>query len=184
MDSDFMRFFQNSFAQSGLDTLCFDFGYRVLGRKAPAPKRQLQEEFRAVVNHFTAGFEGPLFLAGKSMGGRITSSIAGEFPQVDGLIFLGFPLHAPGRPGVERAVHLLELPLPMFFVSGERDALARTDLLQQTVKRLGKKATLLLLPRADHSLRVSRSRPEETWTSVSASAVAWMRRIANQKGTG
>jgi predicted alpha/beta-hydrolase family hydrolase len=73
---------------------------------------------------------------------------------VRGLAFLGFPLHPAGKPGIERAEHLSRVEVPMLFVSGERDALAELDLLRPVVAALGERATLHLVARADHSLKV------------------------------
>jgi predicted alpha/beta-hydrolase family hydrolase len=76
-------------------------------------------------------------------------------PQVRGLAFLGFPLHPAGKPGVERAEHLKRVQIPMLFVSGDRDALAELDLLEQAVATLGQRATLHLVSHADHSFKVA-----------------------------
>ena len=75
-------------------------------------------------------------------------------PGVQGLVFFGFPLHPAGKPSDERAAHLSEVGVPMLFLQGSRDALADTGLLQGVVKRLGKRATLKLIPDADHSFHV------------------------------
>ena len=79
---------------------------------------------------------------------------ASALPGVRGLVFLGFPLHAPGRPSDDRAKHLFEVSVPMLFLQGTRDDFARLDLLQALVKRLGKRATLRLFEDADHSFHV------------------------------
>lgn len=76
-------------------------------------------------------------------------------PGVEGLAFLGFPLHPAGRPGIERAGHLARIEVPMLFVSGDRDALAELDLLRPVVAGLGGRATLHLVSHADHSFRVA-----------------------------
>jgi predicted alpha/beta-hydrolase family hydrolase len=73
---------------------------------------------------------------------------------VRGIAFLGFPLHAAGRPSDERAKHLFELRIPMLFLQGSRDQLAELTLLQPLVKRLGTRATLEIFPDADHSFHV------------------------------
>ena len=76
-------------------------------------------------------------------------------PGVRGLIFLGFPLHPAGKPGIERAEHLAHIQIPMLFVSGEKDALAELDLLKPVVQGLGDLATLHLVGGADHSFKVA-----------------------------
>jgi predicted alpha/beta-hydrolase family hydrolase len=75
-------------------------------------------------------------------------------PGVRGLVFLGFPLHAPGKPGTSRAEHLTSVDVPMLFLQGTRDEFAQLDLLQQVVKGLGDRATLHLVEEGDHSFKV------------------------------
>jgi predicted alpha/beta-hydrolase family hydrolase len=98
----------------------------------------------------------PLIAGGKSFGGRMTSQAQAQkpLPGVRGLVFLGFPLHAPGRPGTQRAEHLTSVDVPMLFLQGTRDEFAQLDLLQQVVKGLGDRATLHLIEEGDHSFKV------------------------------
>jgi hypothetical protein len=98
----------------------------------------------------------PLFVGGKSFGGRMTSQAQAEaaLPGVRGLVFLGFPLHPAGRPSAERAEHLAEVHVPMLFLQGTRDALAELSLLRPVISRLGDRATLELFEDADHSFHV------------------------------
>jgi predicted alpha/beta-hydrolase family hydrolase len=97
-----------------------------------------------------------LFAGGKSFGGRMTSQAqaASLLPGVRGLVFLGFPLHPPGKPGDERAQHLFEVAIPMLFLQGTRDDFAHLPLLEGLCQRLGARATLKLFPEADHSFHV------------------------------
>jgi hypothetical protein len=98
----------------------------------------------------------PLFAGGKSFGGRMTSQAqaADSLPGVRGLVFLGFPLHPPGRPGTSRADHLDEVKIPMLFLQGTRDEFAGLDLLRPVVQGLGERATLHLIDDGDHSFKV------------------------------
>jgi predicted alpha/beta-hydrolase family hydrolase len=98
----------------------------------------------------------PLFAGGKSFGGRMTSTAAAEsrLERVRGLVFLGFPLHAPGRPGTERAAHLAQVAVPMLFLQGTRDPLAGLDLMRPVCDHLGARATLHVVEGADHSFGV------------------------------
>src|SRR5690606_8532469 len=88
----------------------------------------------------------------KSFGGRMTSQLlsTGAPAFVQGVIFFGFPLHPPGKPGVERAEHLRNVTVPMLFLQGTRDELAQIDLITQTCSQLPR-ATLVTVPDADHS---------------------------------
>jgi predicted alpha/beta-hydrolase family hydrolase len=93
---------------------------------------------------------------GKSFGGRMTSTAQAEAPLsgVRGLVFLGFPLHPPGRPDDQRAEHLAAVRIPMLFLQGDRDEFADLKLLRPVVKRLGKRATLHFVEGGDHSFHV------------------------------
>src|SRR5574341_239321 len=97
----------------------------------------------------------PLLAGGKSFGGRMTSTAQAEapLPGVVGLVFLGFPLHAPKQPSDKRAVHLGDVKIPMLFLQGTRDDLADLTLMKPLCKRLGPRATLHLVEGADHSFR-------------------------------
>src|SRR5256885_10674412 len=98
----------------------------------------------------------PLVAGGKSFGGRMTSTAQAEapLPGVRGLVFFGFPLHPPGRPGDSRAEHLARVQIPMLFLQGDRDEFADLKLLRPMVKQLGERATLHLLEGGDHSVHV------------------------------
>ncbi|HEV8399183.1 MAG TPA: alpha/beta family hydrolase [Gemmatimonadales bacterium] len=98
----------------------------------------------------------PVFAGGKSFGGRMTSQAQAHepLPGVQGLVFLGFPLHPPGRPGTNRAEHLSDVQVSMLFLQGTRDEFAGLDLLRPIVKKLGKRATLHIVESGDHSFKV------------------------------
>jgi uncharacterized protein len=101
----------------------------------------------------------PLLAGGKSMGGRMTSQAAaqGLLPEVRGLVFFGFPLHPPGRPGTKRADHLVKVGRPMLFLTGTRDTFADLKLLRSVCGKSNLKATLSLIETADHSFHVLKS---------------------------
>lgn len=98
----------------------------------------------------------PLVAGGKSFGGRMTSTAQSEEPLrgVAGLAFLGFPLHAPGKPSLTRAEHLSRVQVPMLFLQGTRDEFAKLDLITEVTTGLGPRATLVLLEGADHSFKI------------------------------
>ena len=143
--------------QRGVATLRYQFPFMEQGSRRPDPPRLAHAAVRAAVD--AAGRLAPdlaLVAGGKSFGGRMTSQTqaASPLPGVRGLVFLGFPLHPAGRPSSERAEHLLEVAVPMLFLQGTRDSLAHLPLLQALCARLGKRATLKLIPDADHSFHV------------------------------
>lgn len=112
---------------------------------------------RAAVAEAAAAAPGlPLIAGGKSFGGRMTSQAQaqGALPGVRGLVFLGFPLHPPGKPGTSRADHLQDVRIPMLFLQGTRDEFAQRDLLEQVVRANSDRATLHLVEDGDHSFKV------------------------------
>ena len=108
------------------------------------------------VTHDTPGHAPVVGMVGAGQLARMTSQAQAEAPMpgVRGLVFLGFPLHAAGKPSDERAAHLERVALPMLFLQGTRDALADLGELQPLAKSLGKRATLTLFQDADHSFHV------------------------------
>jgi len=141
----------------GIATLRYQFPYMEQGARRPDPPKLAHATVRAAVA--AAAKLAPalaLVAVGKSFGGRMTSQAqaASPLPGVRGLAFLGFPLHPAGRPSDERAEHLFAVEVPMLFLQGSRDKLADLGLLQRLMERLGERASLRLLPDADHSFRV------------------------------
>ncbi|MDJ0786266.1 MAG: alpha/beta hydrolase [Myxococcota bacterium] len=157
MQHAFMEAAATELAAHGIATLRFQFPYMEAGSRRPDHRRKLVATIRAAVAKGAELAEGlPLFAGGKSMGGRMTSLAASEAPLegVRGIVFLGFPLHPAGKPGVERAEHLFESALPLLFLQGTRDKLADLALLEPICVRLGGRATLHVVDGADHSFHV------------------------------
>jgi hypothetical protein len=145
-------------ASRGIATLRYQFPYMEKGSRRPDPPRIAHAAVRtAAAKALELAPDLPLFAGGRSFGGRMTSQAQAIEPltQVRGLAFLGFPLHPAGKPGMERAEHLKQVHIPMLFVSGDRDALAETDLLRGFIAELGDRATLHLVDHADHTFRVA-----------------------------
>ena len=140
------------------------------GSKRPDPPTLAQATVRAAVAAAARLMPRlPLCAGGKSFGGRMTSQAQAEspLPGVRGLVFLGFPLHAAGRPSDERGRHLFDVETPMLFLQGGRDPLADLGLLRPLVERLGARATLKVMADADHSFHV-RKQTGRTDAEVSA----------------
>src|SRR5690348_3610531 len=145
-------------AARGIATLRYQFPYMEKGSRRPDPPRIAHAAVRAAVaKALELAPDLPMFAGGRSFGGRMTSQAQSIEPlsQVRGFAFLGFPLHPPGNPGIERAEHLKQVRLPMLFVSGDRDPLAELDLLKNIVGELGDRATLHLVNHADHTFKVA-----------------------------
>ena len=157
IDSPFMKYFHEALPQRGLLSVQFNFEYIEKGKKIPDPQPKMQALYRQIVEE-VAETERPrkIFIGGKSMGGRVASYIAGDTPQVSGLIFLGYPLHPPGKQDQMRDAHLYDIKLPMLFLSGTRDTFAERPLLEKVVNRIGDRARLIWTEGGDHSLKVGR----------------------------
>ena len=157
MAHPFMAAIANGLAERGIATLRYQFPYMEQRSKRPDSPKVAQATVRAAV--IAASKLAPdlmLVAGGKSFGGRMTSQAqaASPLPKVRGLAFLGFPLHPAGRPSDERGQHLFQVKIPMLFLQGTCDALADVVLLEALVQQLGSRATLKLLPDADHSFHV------------------------------
>jgi predicted alpha/beta-hydrolase family hydrolase len=169
-------------AAAGVATLRYQFPYMEKRTKRPDPEGVLTETVRAaVIAARKAAGDLPLFAGGKSMGGRMTSLAAAKAPLdgVRGLIFFGFPLHAAGKPGIERGAHLVETNVPMLFVQGSRDALAELKLLRPLCQRAGKRAELFVVQGGDHSFHMMKSAKrsdEEVLEEVVKHAAEWIKR--------
>jgi predicted alpha/beta-hydrolase family hydrolase len=159
--SGFMRLFATGLAERGVDVVTFDFLYTEQGRKIPDPAPRLEGCFRAVIDAVLKHKKlkgNRLVIGGKSMGGRIASQVAAQNgEQIDGLVFLGYPLHPPGRPDKLRSEHLPKIKAPMLFVQGSRDALGTRDEIAATIKKLKLPAKLYAVEGGDHSLKVPKS---------------------------
>lgn len=154
MHHPFMGDIAENLAQRNVATLRYQFPYMQRGRRSPDSRKTLLASARTAVAHaHTLLPDLPLFLGGKSMGGRMASLAMSEQADalVRGLVFLGFPLHNAGKRGNERADHLLEISLPMLFLQGTRDKLADLAYLQPVCERLGARATLHIVEDGDHS---------------------------------
>jgi uncharacterized protein len=141
----------------GIATLRYEFPYMERRSRRPDPPALCHATVRAATAEAARLVPDlPLFAGGKSFGGRMTSQTqaAAALAGVRGLVFLGFPLHPPGKPSDERAEHLFEVQIPMLFLQGSRDEFANLDLLEPLIDRLGKRATLKLFVDADHSFHV------------------------------
>lgn len=156
MRHPFMEELTTALAAVGIATLRYQFPYMEAGRRFPdRPPRLIATVQAAVAQAQELAPDLPLVAGGKSMGGRMTSeaAAAGDLPAL-GLIFFGFPLHPPKKPGIERAAHLDSVAVPMLFLQGTRDALADLDLLTPVCHRLGDRATLHQVVAADHGFAV------------------------------
>jgi len=183
MEHAFMTATAQELADLGVATLRFQFPYMERGSKRTDPPALCHATIRAAVDTATRRLPNiPLFAGGRSFGGRMSSQAQAEaaLPNVRGLVFLGFPLHPAGRPETTRAVHLVKVTIPMLFVQGTRDELAKLSLLEPLVEQLAPRTTLHRLQDADHSFHVpaktGRKDPEVRKEAL-ISVNEWMKRV-------
>jgi predicted alpha/beta-hydrolase family hydrolase len=183
MRHPFMEAVANGFFDRGIATLRYQFPYMERGAKRPDAPALAQATVRAAVASAARLVpELVLVAGGKSFGGRMTSQAqaTSPLPNVRGLVFLGFPLHAAGKPSDERAKHLFQIQVPMLFFQGTRDALADLSLMQPLVERLGGLASMEIIQDADHSFHV-RASSGHTDASVMAEMLdaveVWINRL-------
>jgi predicted alpha/beta-hydrolase family hydrolase len=156
MHHKFMQQISDKLGQAGIGTLRFNFLYMEKGGGRPDLPHVAYSVLRAAVESAAAhAGKLPLIGAGKSFGGRMFSQLMStdNAADISAVVFFGFPLHAPGRPGKERAEHLSKVKVPMLFLQGTRDTLADLDLIKEVSKGL-RKATLFVLEGGDHSFKV------------------------------
>jgi predicted alpha/beta-hydrolase family hydrolase len=162
----FLVALQETLAAAGWTAVTFDFPYRAAGRKLPDPRPVLEAAWRAALRHVAERFGArDVGIGGRSMGGRMAAHVAADGAAVQGLVFLGFPLHPAGKPDVARAEPLGRITAPMLFVQGTRDALADRALLRGVLDGMPR-ATLVEIPEADHGFRV----PKRLGTEASVRA--------------
>lgn len=155
MNHLFMESVSQNLAVHGIATLRFNFPYMESGKRSPDPKSLLTAAIRAALAHARGLTSSPLLLGGKSLGGRMASWVVAEDAvEVQGLVFFGFPLHAPGKVSTDRADHLKAIQVPMLFLQGTRDTLADLDAIKSICKALGNRATLEIIEGGDHSFKV------------------------------
>ncbi len=179
MDSPFMAAIAAGLAAAGWRVVRFEFAYmarmRETGRRqGPDRMPVLQEAFRDQVRQERGESpQRPLFIGGKSMGGRVASLLADELAASDGVrgcLCLGYPFHPPGKPLQLRTEHLAALRTPTLILQGERDSFGRREEVEAYT--LSPAVQLGWIPSGDHSFKPTRSSglsEAENW----ATAVAW-----------
>lgn len=170
-------------AARGLSTATFDFPYITAGRKVPDRAPILEDAWRAAIEAARGAFAGlPLFIGGKSMGGRIASHVAAEggLGAPGGLVFLGYPLHPPGNPERRRDAHLPRIAEPMLFVQGSRDPFGTADEIRSLLPAL-QRATLHEINEGDHSFKVPKRAgdQEAVLASLFDTVAGWARTVAS-----
>lgn len=189
MNHPFMLRASEALEARGIATHRYEFPYIQAKKSRPDPPAVAEEAVRKAVAEAAQRHPGlPILAGGKSFGGRMTSQAQGSqpMPGVRGLVFFGFPLHPPGKPGTSRAEHLMSVDVPMLFLQGTRDEFATPELLRGVVERLGQRATLHLIEEGDHSFKVPKrtGKTEGDVMEELANAVQnWVARVASPAAT-
>jgi predicted alpha/beta-hydrolase family hydrolase len=180
MDSDFMDFFADALASRHRAVARFNFPYMEAGRKSPGAQSASEDAFAEVIEHLrTEMSPEAVILGGKSYGGRIASHVAARGTPCDGLVFLGYPLHAPGRGDQIRDAHLRDIACPMLFVEGTRDPFCPLETLEKVRRKIKTRTDLVVVEGGDHSLKVRASSGRSTrdaWTEAIAGISEWLDR--------
>ena len=179
MYSPFIAYFHKGLAEKGYLTVKFNFPYMEARRKIPDKKEVLEASYRQVVDEVKASRYRPrrIFVGGKSMGGRIASQVVASGLDVDGLFFLGYPLHRPGQPEMLRDEHLYRIERPMLFLSGTEDQFAKRELLEGVVSKLGARAEIHWIERGDHSFNTHEGKDAlfKTYEEALETIDTWLR---------
>jgi predicted alpha/beta-hydrolase family hydrolase len=180
--SAFMRMAAGGLAARGFDVMTFNFLYKEQGRGMPDPKARLEACYQAIIKTALTHRKlkkNRLVIGGKSMGGRIASQVAALEPdRIAGLVFLGYPLHPPGRPEKMRDEHLQDVHAPMLFVQGARDAFGSADEIRAVIKSRRLHAELYAIEGGDHSFKVPKSLgvPQESiYEAIMDEVARWIR---------
>jgi predicted alpha/beta-hydrolase family hydrolase len=179
MYSSFITFFHRGLAEKGYLTVKFNFPYMEARRKVPDKREILEANYRQVIEEVKASTYRPrrIFVGGKSMGGRIASQVVASGVDVEGLFFLGYPLHRPGRPDMLRDEHLYRIERPMLFLSGTMDQFAKKELLDGVVSKLCERAEMHWIEGGDHSFNTRQGEDAlaKTYDEVLEMLDTWLR---------
>ncbi len=158
IDHDFIKTFQNILFKKNIASFTFNFVYKEKGKKLPSSKKAVDSEYKAVWKYIKTNFadQYPLFAGGKSMGGRVSTRIADDLTGVKGLIFLGFPIHTPGKPDKVVGDYIQNIEIPMLFLQGSKDPMSTKDVAENLMKKLYD-AHLYWLEGGKHSWETNKS---------------------------
>jgi len=176
MDHIFMTTLAASLAEAGIATLRFNFPFAEHKKGRPDTPAVAHQTIAAAITNAHETYPSlPLFAAGKSFGGRMTSQYlsANPRPEVKGIIFFGFPLHPSGKPSIERAEHLKEVKTKMLFIQGTRDELATWDLITEVCTSLPK-AKLVKIEGANHMFKAGKV---DTMSLITKATQDWIEKL-------
>jgi uncharacterized protein len=174
MNHSFMVALAKKLSELDVASIRFNFPFIEQKKRRPDLPAVAHKTVEAAINDVKKNYPTlPLYLSGKSFGGRMSSQFLAAHPDdaVKGIIFFGFPLHPAGKPSIERAEHLKEVKVPMLFLQGTRDELATLELIEQVTSSL-KNATLIKLEGADHAFKAGK---QDLIPDLAQHAKDWMK---------
>ena len=181
METPLLVGFTRALNDGGISTLRFNFPYQERGRRSPDSEAVLLGTWAAAFEaaRGRAG-DGAVLAGGKSLGGRIASIAVADGMPASGLVFLGYPLHPPGKPERVRDQHLYRIEVPILFLQGTADPFARPELMADVLERLGSRAEYVPVEGGDHSFRVRGQRADDRaiGADLAGAAATFVRRVA------
>jgi predicted alpha/beta-hydrolase family hydrolase len=180
MQHSFMTTLATALSLYGITTLRFNFPFIENKKKRVDLPAVAHQTIEAAVHHAHETFPSlPLFVSGKSFGGRMSSQYLtlNPLPYIKGIIFYGFPLHPAGKPSIERAEHLRDLSTPMLFLQGTKDVLATLNLIEDVCSKLSK-ATLVKIEGADHAFKAGK---QDIIKLLASNTSDWINNILSTK---
>jgi predicted alpha/beta-hydrolase family hydrolase len=184
LDGAALRAVADALATAKIPSLRFNYPYRTAGRRAPDRPKVLEAATREAAAELARRSKlspGQLVLGGRSMGGRYCSMVVGSDDEpvpARGLLLLGYPLHAAGRPEQPRADHFPRLTVPVLFASGTRDSMAGKSDLTKAARRIKGAVTFHWIDTADHGYRPLKSSGRtaaDVLVEVAAVVTSWVR---------
>ncbi len=192
--SEFMVRYATGLSARGLDVVTFNFPFTERGKKLPDPQPVLEECYRAVLSDISGDprlGSRPLFVGGKSLGGRMATHLAATLAidagsvatwptRLRGVVLLGYPLHPPGRPQQVRVSHLPAITLPMLFVQGTKDAFGTPSELRVFADVLPARCEIYPVSQGGHSFDVPKRSgvPQDAVdAAVQDRIVEWIRAV-------
>lgn len=176
MNHPFMVTLAKLLAEAGIATLRFNFPFVEHKKGRPDVPAVAHKTIEAAIHNAHELFPSvPLFVSGKSFGGRMSSQLLSVHPhtEVKGIIFFGFPLHPPGKPSVERAGHLKDVKVPMLFLQGTRDEMSTLSLIETVCSSLPQ-VELVKIEGANHAFKAGK---QNTMPMLANATKDWMEKI-------
>ena len=189
--SSFMVEFATNLSARGLDVMTFDFLYMARGQKMPDSPRRLEACYRAAIvaaRTCSHRLGNKIAIGGKSLGGRIASQVVADsepsaISNVIGLVFLGYPLHPPGKPSRLRTAQFAHVKMPMLFLQGARDAFGTPMELRQILSSFVSNVTVHEVEGGDHSFKVlkrSGFSQNDVYSNTQDVIVGWLSKVRSE----